>query len=95
MLIGALILGGDLDEDDDDAEEDLNLKAVLLDTAADAAAAAGVALAGGLIWATSSWYWLDPTAALLIAIVVAYHALALVRKVVTAIKAPKQSTPSR
>jgi cobalt-zinc-cadmium efflux system protein len=37
MLVGALILGGDVDDDGDD----LNVKAVLLDTAADAAAAAG------------------------------------------------------
>jgi cobalt-zinc-cadmium efflux system protein len=40
MLVGALILGGDVDDDGDD----LNVKAVLLDTAADAAAAAGVAV---------------------------------------------------
>lgn len=81
MLIGTLILGGDLD----DEGEDLNLKAVLLDTAADAAAAAGVALAGGIILATRAWYWLDPAAALLIALVIAYHALALIRKVIAAI----------
>jgi cation diffusion facilitator family transporter len=92
MLIGALILGGDLDDDED---EDLNLKAVLLDTAADAAAAAGVALAGGVILATRAWYWLDPAAASLIALVIAYHALALIRKVIAAIASTRQTTSTR
>jgi len=49
MLIGALILGGDLDDNDDDEDGDLNMRAVLLDTAGDAAAAAGVAVAGAVI----------------------------------------------
>jgi cobalt-zinc-cadmium efflux system protein len=93
MLLGALILGGGFDDDDDDADEDLNIKAVLLDTAADAAAAAGVAIAGGLILATGGWYWLDPAVALLIAVVVAYHAIALIRKVIAAIKTTKSSIP--
>lgn len=93
MLVGALILGGDLDDDDDaDEGEDLNIKAVLLDTAADATAAAGVAIAGGLILAMGGWYWLDPAVALLIAIVVAYHAIVLIRKVSAAIKTTKPST---
>jgi divalent metal cation (Fe/Co/Zn/Cd) transporter len=39
-------------------------------------------------------YWLDPAVALLIAVIVAYHASALIRKVVTAIKAVKRSTPA-
>ena len=39
MLAGALVLGGD--PGDEDGREDLNVRAVLLDTAADAAAAAG------------------------------------------------------
>ena len=67
MLAGALVLGGDLDDDDDDddedgegAGEDLNMKAVLLDTAADAAAAGGVAVTGALILAAGGLYWLDP-----------------------------------
>jgi cobalt-zinc-cadmium efflux system protein len=54
----------------------------LLDTAADAAAAAGVAVAGAIILATHGLYWLDPAVALAIAVVVAYHAIALIRKVV-------------
>jgi cobalt-zinc-cadmium efflux system protein len=48
---------------------------------ADAAAAAGTAVAGGVILATGSWYWLDPAVALVIALVVAGHAVALIRKV--------------
>jgi hypothetical protein len=43
MLAGALVLGGDAG--DDDGEEDLNVKAVLLDTAA----AARVAVSGAVI----------------------------------------------
>jgi cobalt-zinc-cadmium efflux system protein len=93
MLTGAFILGGDLD-DDDDGGEDLNLRAVLLDTAADAAAAAGVAVAGALILAVGGWYWLDPAVALLIAVVVAYHALVLIRKVIAAITTISRSTPA-
>ena len=85
MLAGALLLGGDLDDDDDgdDAEEghELNLRAVLLDTAADAAAAAGVAATGGIIFATGGNYWLDPAVALLIAIVVGYHSARLLIRV--------------
>jgi cobalt-zinc-cadmium efflux system protein len=60
MLAGALVLRGDPDGEDDDGEEDLNVKAVLLDTAADAAAAAGVAVSGAVILGAGGWYWLDP-----------------------------------
>jgi cobalt-zinc-cadmium efflux system protein len=84
MLGGALILGGDVD--DGDGTEDLNVKAVLLDTAADAAAAAGVAISGAIILGTGGWYWLDPATALLIAVIVGYHALKLTRKIAMAIR---------
>jgi cobalt-zinc-cadmium efflux system protein len=80
MTAGALILHGDAD-DDGTQEPDLSVAAVLLDTVADAAAAAGVAAAGAIILATGGWYWLDPVVALAIAVVVAYHATALIRKV--------------
>jgi cobalt-zinc-cadmium efflux system protein len=83
MLAGALILGGDAD--DDDGTEDLNVKAVLLDTAADAAAAAGVAASGAIILGVHGWYWLDPATALAIAVVVGYHALKLTRKITVAL----------
>lgn len=79
MTAGALILRAAAADGDQD--HDLSVAAVLLDTVADAAAAAGVAAAGGIILITGGWYWLDPAVALAIAIVVAYHALALIRKV--------------
>ena len=48
MLAGALVLGGDVgDLEGGDANGDLNMRTVLLDTAADAAAATGVAVTGG------------------------------------------------
>jgi len=75
MAIAALVLSGGTDDDGDGQREDLSVKAVLLDTAA------GVAVTGGVILATRGWYWLDPVAALVIAVVVAYHAVRLIRKV--------------
>jgi cation diffusion facilitator family transporter len=86
MLVGALVLRGDPDDDDDDGEEDLNVKAVLLDTAADAAAAAGVAVSGAVILGVGGWYWLDPTVALVVAVIIGYHAQKLVRKVIAALR---------
>ncbi len=79
MAGGALILRADAG--DEDGERDLSVAAVLLDTVADAAAAAGVAVAGAIILVTGGWYWLDPAVALAIAVIVAYHAAALLRKV--------------
>jgi cobalt-zinc-cadmium efflux system protein len=84
MLAGAFILGGEPDEEDD--EEDLNFKAVLLDTVGDAAAAGGVAVSGAVILAVGGWYWLDPAVALTIAVIVGYHAQKLVRKVTAALR---------
>lgn len=85
MLAGALILGGDADDDED---EDLNVKAVLLDTAADAAAAAGVAASGAIILGSGGAYWLDPATALAIAVIVGYHAIRLIRKITAALRSP-------
>jgi cobalt-zinc-cadmium efflux system protein len=84
MLVGALILGADVDEPD--GGEDLNIKAVLLDTAADAAAAAGVAASGAVIVMTGGWYWLDPAVALVIGAVVGYHAVVLIWRVLRAVR---------
>ena len=95
MAGSALLLGGDVDDsptgddgddDDDDDGGDLNVKAVLLDTAADAAAAAGVAVTGGIIYATGRDYWLDPAVALLIAVVVGYHAARLLARIVASLR---------
>ena len=85
MLAGAFVLHGD-DHDEDGEERDLSVAAVLLDTVADAAAAAGVAAVGAIILATGGWYWLDPAVALTIAVVVAYHALTLVRKILARLR---------
>jgi cobalt-zinc-cadmium efflux system protein len=94
MLAGALILGGDADDDEDSGDgadgadgADLNVRAVLLDTVADAAAAGGVAVSGAVILATGGWYWLDPAVALTIALVVGYHAARLARRCLAALPA--------
>ncbi len=92
MVIAAFILRSDVDEDDED--EDFNVRAVLLDTAADAAAAAGVALSSGVILATGGWYWLDPATALLIAFVFGYHSIALLRDVVAALQDRNRAIPT-
>ena len=76
MIVGAFILGSD------EPEEDLNMQAVMLDTIADAAAAASVAIAGGIMLALHGFYWLDPIVALGVAGIIGYHALKLFRKVV-------------
>jgi cobalt-zinc-cadmium efflux system protein len=110
LLAGALILGGDADDDASpapvpardgtdsgvdpgdsgaDSGDDLNVKAVLLDTAADAAASAGVAASGAIIYATGGLYWLDPATALVIAIVVGYHAARLTGRVTKTLRASR------
>lgn len=86
MTMGALILRSDGDDDDDD---DLSIAAVLLDTIADAAAAAGVAVTGAIILAARGLYWLDPAVALTIAAVISWHAIALIKKVLA-----RRSTPT-
>jgi cobalt-zinc-cadmium efflux system protein len=89
MAIGALTLRGDAEDDEDETgERDLSVAAVLLDTVADAAAAAGVAATGAIILVTGGWYWLDPAVALTISVIVAYHAFALIRKVVGWLRSP-------
>ena len=53
----------------------------MLDTLADAAAAIGVAVSGAVILLTHGLYWLDSLVALVIAVVVGYHAVRLMRRV--------------
>jgi cobalt-zinc-cadmium efflux system protein len=91
MLAGALVLGGDAG--DDDGGEDLNVRAVLLDTAADAAAAAGVAVSGAVILAAGGWYWLDPAVALVIAVIIGCHACKLARKITAVIRSSSPARP--
>ena len=88
MLFGALVLRAD-EADEEGGQRDLSVAAVLLDTVADAAAAAGVAVIGAIILATGGWYWLDPAVALVIALVVAGHAVALIRKVLARLRAAR------
>lgn len=78
MITCALILG--------DVGEDLSMQSVMLDTIADAAAAIGVALSGGVILITGGTYWLDSLVALIIALVVAYHALRLMHKALAQVR---------
>jgi cobalt-zinc-cadmium efflux system protein len=78
MTAAAFVLRGD---DREGEERDVSVTAVLFDTVADAAAAVGVAVAGAIILAVRGWYWLDPAVALAIAVLVAYHAAKLMRKV--------------
>jgi cobalt-zinc-cadmium efflux system protein len=91
----ALILRGDAEEDEGETgERDLSIAAVLLDTVADAAAPAGVAAMGAIILATAGWYWLDPAVALTIAVIVAYHAFVLIRKVLGRLRSAAANTAS-
>jgi cobalt-zinc-cadmium efflux system protein len=80
MALGAAVLHGDADDQNGEQEPNLSVAAVMLDTVADAAAAGGVAAAGAIILATGGWYWLDPAIALVIATVVAFHAVRLILK---------------
>jgi cobalt-zinc-cadmium efflux system protein len=79
MIACALILGN--------VEGDLSMESVMLDTVADAAAAIGVAVSGAVILATNGTYWLDSLVALVIALVVGYHAIGLMRKVLADLRA--------
>ncbi len=86
MTVSAFILRGDVDDEDNDAGGSLNMRAVMLDTAADVAAAAGVAATGAVILATGRYSWLDPAVALLIALVIGYHTSALLKDGTTALR---------
>ena len=81
MTASSLVLGDVDDGDDGDGHGALNVRAVLLDTVADAAAAAGVAATGGVILAAHGVYWLDPAVALVISVVIGYHAVRLLIRV--------------
>jgi divalent metal cation (Fe/Co/Zn/Cd) transporter len=62
---------------------------------ADAVAAGGVAASGGVILATGRLFWLDPAVALLIAVVVGYHAVQLLRAITAALRAHTSSSSIR
>lgn len=80
MIGGALVLGLSAHH------EDIHMKSVLLDTLADAAAAAGVLVAGVLIWITGGLYWLDPVFALILAVVIGYTGTKLLLQAVAALR---------
>jgi cobalt-zinc-cadmium efflux system protein len=67
--VAALVLHGD--------SHDLNMRAVMLDTVGDAAANAGVALAGAVILTTGSYEWLDSAVSIAIAAIIAVRAVRL------------------
>jgi len=80
MLVGALVLGLSAHR------EDIHMKSVLLDTLADAAAAAGVLAAGIVIWIAGGLYWLDPVIALILAAVIGYAGTRLAVQAVRALR---------
>lgn len=87
MFGGAVLLSRGIDEtDDEDDGVDLNLRALLLDTGSDAAAAAGVAATGAIIYVSHGIYWLDAAIALVIALVVGYHAERLLSRILVALR---------
>ena len=77
---------GGADDPADSEGDRVNIRAVLLDTLADSAAAGGVAVTGAVILADPALAWLDPTVALAIAAVIGYQALVLIRQVVIALR---------
>ena len=70
-IAAALVLGGD---------DDLNMRAVMLDSVGDAAANAGVAVSGAVILATGGAEWLDPVVSIVIAVVIAVRAVRLLKQ---------------
>ena len=80
MVSGALVLGLSTHH------EDIHMKSVLLDTLADAAAAAGVLVAGIVIWISGGLYWLDPVIALILAAAIGYVGVRLAIQAVAALR---------
>jgi cobalt-zinc-cadmium efflux system protein len=86
MAVGALILRGRDEDDDGHGGDDLNIRAVLLDTAGDAAAAGSVAISGAIIAVARGGYWLDPAVALAIAVIITFYDVRLIQRVAVSIK---------
>ena len=80
MVVGALVLGLSAHR------EDIHMKSVLVDTLADAAAAAGVLVAGVIIWLSGGLYWLDPVIALILAAVIGFVGTRLAVQAVAALR---------
>jgi len=92
MLGGGLLLTGDEASEDDTEGDRANMRAAVLDTLADSAAAGGVAVTGAIILVAPGLSWLDPAVALAIAAVVGYHALVLVRDVLRTLRRGRAAT---
>ncbi len=86
MISSALVLGLFVHR------EDIHMKSVLLDTLADAAAAAGVLVAGVVIWVTGGLYWLDPVLAFILAAVIGFVGIRLAVQAVAALREEPRST---
>lgn len=80
MLAGAFVLGRSA------AGEDLHMRSVLIDTVADAAAAAAIAVAGVIILVANGLYWLDPVLALGVSVLIAIAAFQLIVKAIAALR---------
>jgi cobalt-zinc-cadmium efflux system protein len=63
-----------------DHGHDLNMRSAMLHTISDAAASAGVVVAGTIIVVADGWYWVDPGVSLLIAVVIAWRGIGLLRE---------------
>jgi cobalt-zinc-cadmium efflux system protein len=77
---GVLVLGAGA------GREDLHMRSVLLDTASDGLAAAGVAVGGLVMALVGGAYWIDPAVAGGIALLVGGGAIRLVRDVIEAVR---------
>lgn len=81
MLCAALILGADA------GSEDLHMRSILLDTIADGAAAAVVAIVGAVLAVAHRWFWLDAAGAVLVSALIALAAIRLLLDVARALSA--------
>lgn len=93
MFVGVLILGGEapgheVDDHGDRAGQRLAVRAVVLDTVADASIALGVAFSGAVIWLTGGLLWLDPAVAIVVSVVVGCHAVKLLLDVAAHMGSP-------
>lgn len=80
MGIGVFILKDDADADD------LHMKSVFLDTLADAVSAAAIAVTGLIILIAKRFYFIDSVVAVIIAIVIGYQSVVLLREVMQGLK---------
>lgn len=81
-LGSALVLGGRDHAGDGHRHEgthDLNMRSALLHMLGDAAASAGVVIAGAVILVTGGWDWLDPAASVGVSALIAWQAWGLLR----------------